>query len=127
MQIRIETKNLNLTDSLNSLINERLNGLKKIIASLSQEALSISKGKTLSEVFVEVERETMHHRKGDIFRAEAIIHLPGKKLVARSHGENVNKVVTAMRDELKREIRKYKAKTIDLPRRKYRKVKKDIL
>ena len=80
-----------------------------------------NKGKTLNEVFVEVERETKHHKKGDIFRAEVIVLLPGRKLAAKSHGQNLKRVIIKVRDEIKREIIKYKTKTIELPRRKYRK------
>lgn len=71
-----------------------------------------------AELLVEVEKENRHHRKGDVFRAEALIHLPGRKLVAKSHGENLSTIITAVRDELKREIGKYKTKVIDVPRRK---------
>ena len=115
MNIVITTKNLELTDQLNGLINKKISGLKKFTKILKTD---------FQEVFIEVEKETRHHRKGDVFKAEAIITLPGRKLVARSHGENLSQVIIAMRDELKREIRKYKTQTVELPRRKYRKLKK---
>lgn len=125
MNIIIKTKNLDLTDSLVRLINRKIGSLKKFIKIFKDDNLPVKKGKTLSEVFVEVEKETKHHRKGDIFRAETTIHLPGKSLVAKSHGENLSKAITDVKEELKREIRKYKTKTIELPRRKYRKIKRE--
>ena len=126
MQLIIKTKNLELTDSLEDLINQRFMGLNKFISILHGEELQITKGKTLAEVFFEIEK-VMHHKKGDVYSAEAEIRLPGKKLMARSHGDDLKKVITEVRNELEREIKKHKSKTIDLPRRKYRKVKQDII
>lgn len=117
MQITVKTKFLELTDWLEDLINKKVAGIRKLVKNLQDS----------SELLVEVEKETTHHRKGDIFRAEAIINLPKAKLVARAHGENLNAVITKVKNELEREIRKYKTKVIDKPRRKYRKMKKGIM
>ena len=118
MNIIIKTKNLELTDPLKLLIHKRIGGLQKFIKILKED---------FKEVFIEVERESKHHRKGDIFKSEAIIHLPKRSLVARSHGENMSKVITDVKEELEREIRKYKTKIIELPRRQYRKIKREVL
>jgi len=117
VKIIIKTKNLELTASLENLINKKMDGLKKFIGIL--------KGKS-AEVFVEVEKETKHHRKGDIFKSEAILQLPGKKLVARAHGEDVAKAIVEVKEELEREIRKYKSKMIEIPRRQAQKFKQEV-
>jgi len=124
MRVIIKTKNIELTDSLEDLINKRFMGLSKLISVFHEEEALINKGKTLAEVFFEVEKIT-HHRKGDVFSAEAEVHLPGKKLMAKSHGDDLKKVITEVRNELEGEIKKHKAKVIDLPRRKYRKAKQE--
>src|SRR3989344_3546815 len=141
MKIIIKTKNLELTGELKDFINNRLGSLEKFIypvkyrkAVISPEAklfnrVKILKGenpakgkqKTLAEIFVEVKRETRHHKKGDIFKTEAIIILPGKKLVAEAMGDDLNKTIIEVKDELQVEIKKYKTKKIELPRRKMRK------
>ncbi len=126
MNIIIKTKNLELTDSLRIYINKRIDGLKKFINVLRDDNLPQGKGKTLSEVFIEIEKETLHHKKGQIFKTEATIHLPGKSLVAEAKGDDLGKTVTEVRDELKREIRKYKLKKIELPRREAKKFRKQI-
>jgi|SRR3989338_5370400 len=118
MKIIIKTKNLELTDSLDSLINKKMKGLEKFIKVLKKD---------FSEIFIEIEKETKHHKKGDVFISEAIIRLPGKSLVAKSHGDNLLKAITQVREELEREIKKYKTKIIELPRRKYRKTKRELL
>ena|SRR3989344_772847 len=112
MQIIIKTKNLELTPSLKNYINKRIEGLKKFVNKVS-------------DIFVEVEKETLHHKKGEIFRTEALVHFPGKTLVAQAHGDDLGKVVTQVRDELKREIAKYKLKKIELPRRRAKKSKEE--
>jgi len=127
MQIIIKTKNLKLTDDLKNLIQNKISRLKKFISIFKEESSKEKKGKMLSEVFFEIEKETRHHKKGNIFRAEAVMRLPGRKLVAKTHNDDLKKTVVAVKDELEREIRKYKAQVIELPRRKYRKIKREIL
>lgn len=112
MNIIIKTKNLEITDLLEDFINKKMGALKKFLDFLNSDSL---------ELFVEVEKETSHHRKGDIFMAEANIHLPGKTLMAKAHGEDLMKLVGEVKDELEREIRKYKTKRIEAPMRKYQK------
>lgn len=116
MRIIIKTKNLELDDLLEDLVNKRMASFRKLVENLQKS----------SELLVGVERETMHHRKGDIFRAEAIINLPKANLVARAHGENLSRVIAEIKKELEGEVRKYKAKIIELPRRKFRKTKRKL-
>ena len=124
MKIIIKAKNLELTAKLKAYIENRIGSLKKFIKILQEdESLSDFKRKTLAEVYVEVKRQTLHHKKGDVFLAEAIINLPGKKLVAKSHGEDVEKIIIKVKDELQQEIKKYKTKTIERPRRQAKKAK----
>jgi ribosomal subunit interface protein len=111
MNIIIRTKNLESKASVEDLIKKRMMGVEKM-ADAFQKSL---------ELLVDVEKETTHHKKGDIFFAEARLHLPGKKLVAKSHSDDLKKAITEVRDELEMEIKKYKAKVLEVPRRKYRK------
>ena len=117
MKIIIKTKNLELTEYLEALINKKMVSLEKLAKALKESEV---------EVFVEIEKETKHHRKGDVFAAEAMIELLGKNLVAKAHGEDLLKAITEVKDELEREIKKYKTKKIELPRRQQRKTKQDI-
>ena len=113
MNIIIKTKNLELTDSLRAYNNKRIDGLKKFI--------------DVSEDSLEIQKETNHHRKGDIFKAEAAIAVPGKMLVAQAQGDDLGKAVTKVRDELKQEIKKYKVKKIELPRRAAKKSRDQVI
>lgn len=112
MKILIKTKNFALTAEWEKFINEKIGKLEKFAKTL---------GKSSMDVFVEVEKETNHHRKGDLFRANLQINLPGKSLMAKAHGEDLSRAVIEAKDELEIEIKKHKLKTIEGPRRKIRK------
>lgn len=119
MRIIIKTKNLDLTEDLRNFIEEKIGSLKKFVDVLKRE----EDKKTLAEIFVEVERETLHHKKGYIFLVKTRIHLPGKRLIAFAKTDDLLTSVIKARDELKSEIEKYKFKNIDKNRRQQRKSK----
>lgn len=124
MEIIIKSKNLELTADLQEFIEEKIGGLKKFINILKKE--DKEKGKTLAEFFVEVEKENRHHKKGDIFKAEVRVHLPGKTLVAISQKDDLKRAIVEVKDELQQEIKKYKLKKTEEIIRKLRKTKKEI-
>lgn len=112
MQIIIKTKNFDLTASLEKYVNEKMGKLEKFAKTLAKDSF---------DIFVEIEKESTHHKKGDVFMAEASIRLPGKSLMAKAHGEDLLKAIIDMKDEMEIEIKKHKLKVIELPRRKMRK------
>lgn len=114
MNVITKAKNLELTESLEGIITKRLSGLKKMLKPFEDKVLGF---------LFQVSKETKHHRKGDVFWAEAIVTLPGKKITVTAHDENLLKAITKARDELKREISRYKTKMIEMPRRAQRKSK----
>ena len=112
MKIIIKTKNFELTGALQKFVDDKIGKLEKFAKTLGKDSM---------EAFVEIEKETNHHRKGDVFIAHVQIPLPGKMLMAKAHGEDLNKAIIAAKDELEIEIKKRKLKVIELPRRKIRK------
>jgi ribosomal subunit interface protein len=118
MKIIIKTKNLEQSETLSTFIEKKFEGLKKFINILKKED---EIGKTLAEVFVEVERETKHHRNGEIFLVKTQVILPGRSIVAEATGEDLFSTVVKAKDELKGEIEKYKVKKTDKTRRLQRK------
>jgi len=122
MKITIKTKNIELTKALQNLIEEKIGSLKKFIITLNKEPVV---GKSLVEAFVEVEKETEHHKKGKIFKAVAKITLKGKNLIAQARSESINSAVIKLKDELQQEIKKYKLKKADARIRKQRKANEE--
>jgi len=125
MKIILKTKNLDVTPSLKSFINKKVGLLEKFIRILKEEK-SLEKGKSLAEAFVEIERVSKHHKKGNVFKTEIIIILPGKKLISQSQGSNLLTTVIEAKDELEREIKKYKFRAAELIRREQKREKNNL-
>jgi len=60
------------------------------------------------KVEIEIARLTKHHRQGDVFYAEANIHLPRKILRAEHSDWDVRVAIDKVKDKLQQEIKKYK-------------------
>lgn len=124
MNIIIKTKNIDLTADLQTFIEKKIDSIKKFIDILKQDT---PEGlKTLAEIFVEVEKETTHHKKGKVFLVKTQVVLPGKSLTSGFRADDLFKAVIGAKDELKMEIEKYKFKKIDKNRRQQRKSKEEI-
>lgn len=109
MKITIKTTNLELTSEIEDYINEKIGGIEKFEESLGDAAIAR----------VEIGIINLHHRKGDIFRAEANISAPGLAKILRSvaERENVFVAIDEVKDELQREIKKHKGKITAKQRR----------
>lgn len=121
MQIIIKAKNFELPPALETFIIGKLSGLKKFISSFENHELPLTEGRGLFDAFVDVAKDSNHHRKGDIFRTEIKLYLPGRNLFVKAHGEDLMKTIIEAREEMESEIRKYKSKVVEFPRRKVKK------
>ena len=124
MKIIIKTKNIELTKAIEDFINNKIGSLSKFIKILQEE--KIEKGKPLGQFFVEIEKETRHHKKGPYFRTEAQVNLPGRTLRVEAKGEDLKLAIVEVKDEIQQEIKKYKLRKIDLERRGARSIKKAL-
>ena len=111
MQIITKTKNLELTEALQNYIDEKIGALKKFVDA---------------EIFVEVEKETKHHNKGDIFFCQIEVALPGKSLISKPSSDDLYKAIVLAKKEMEQEIKKYKVKNVEKNRRLRRKTKEEI-
>ena len=100
MKTHIKATKLDITPALKEYIEEKIGSLEKFIKTYDAEGGV--------EMWIEVGRTTLHHHKGDVFRAEADIRLPGKVLRAEDEDSDVRVAIDRVRDKLKREIEKYK-------------------
>ncbi len=124
MKIIIKTKNIELDETLEDFINDKIGSLSKFIKILQEE--KIEKGKPLGQFFIEVEKETRHHKKGPYFRAEVQVYLPGRTLRVEAKGEDLKMAIIEIKDEMQQEIKKYKLRKSDLERRGARSIKKAL-
>lgn len=101
MVINIKATNLKLTPAIEDYINQKIErDLAKFVRRLDE--------KGAAKLFIEIARTTRHHKQGDVFRAEADLRLPGKVLRAEAEEWDIRVAVDQIKDELQREIKKYK-------------------
>ena len=123
MKIITKSKNLDLSEALQNFIDDKIGGLKKFTDILKRED---EIGKTLAEIFVEVEKETKRRNKGEIYSCQLEVVLPGKSLSVKSNSDDLYKAIVMARGEMEEEIKKYKVKKIEKNRREQRKSKAEI-
>ncbi|MEE8131856.1 MAG: ribosome-associated translation inhibitor RaiA [Candidatus Paceibacterota bacterium] len=104
MKIIIKATKLDLTPAIYEYIEEKIGPLNRFIKRFEAK----------SEVKVEVEiaRSTKHHKHGNIFCAEANMHLPGKVLRAEHSDWDIRVAINNIKNKLQQEIKKYKEKRI---------------
>jgi len=100
MQLHIKATNFKLTPAIEDWVLEKIKTLEKYIPNLDK--------KGVVECWVEVGKVTMHHQKGDVFRAEADIRLPGKVLRVEATESDLKMAIVRVKDELQRQLNKYK-------------------
>lgn len=100
MNINIRSRDLEVTPALKEWIDEKIGSLEKFITRIEEQ------GEVLCEV--EVSRSTKHHHKGDVFYAEAQIHLPGRRIRATHQDVDARLALDKVRDTLHMELLRYK-------------------
>jgi len=123
MRIITTIKEIEHSIALEKYIEKKITTLKKYINILKKDEVK----NTLAEVFIDVSKETKHHKKGDIFLVKAKIVLPKKVLFASYKADDIFKSVDGVKEELKIEIEKYKFKKIDKNRKLQRKMKSELI
>lgn len=102
MNIQIKAKDLDLTPSIKEYIEEKIGSLDKFLEKLEDQ------GEVLIDV--EIARVSKHHKKGDVFYAEANLKLPKRMLRAERKDFDIRAAIDHVRDRLQRDIVKYKDK-----------------
>ncbi len=129
MKIVIKTKNVKLNLALREYIEKKLNSLEKFLKIFQEKEYLNSffgKGKPRVEAWVEIGKETLHHRRGNIFRMEAQLRLPGKNIRQVSISKDLKRAITEVKDKLQRELKQYKEKLTSQTKRRARVLKKEL-
>lgn len=115
MKINIKTINLELTPAIEDYIEKKINSLEKFIQRIKVRPL---------EIWVEVDKTTAHHKKGDIFKITAQFTFPQKTARAEATRSDIYLAIDEVKDELQRKFKQYTDKHISQQRRGGRKLKK---
>ncbi len=94
MTINIKGTNIDLTEAIKNYVEKKL---------LLVEAKLIEHPENVVAE-VEVGKTTEHHHSGDVFRAEVVLGLAGKKFVAIAERDDLYAAIDEMKDKLEREI-----------------------
>ncbi len=113
MKYELKATNFELTPSIKIYLQEKLDSLDKFLPHDSSIVAEI-----------ELAQTTRHHKKGDIFKAEANLITPGRLIRTVVETNELHAAIDLMKDELKREITGKKDKNISLYRRGARLFKK---
>lgn len=99
MKIIISTKNISLDDVLRTFVEDKIGGLEKFIGKSS-----------VVEARVEIGLPSKHHRSGRVYYAEVNLKVGGKLLRATCQHEDLRNAIVDVKNELQRQIKKFKAK-----------------
>lgn len=126
MKINIKTSNLELTSGIRNYIEDKIGGLEKFIQGVKPDDRSSNEKSSPIKAWVEIERTTQHHNKGEIFRAECQIRLPHGSARSESTKEDLYLAINDVKDELQRELKQYTEVKLSRRRRAARRFKKLI-
>ena len=99
VRIIIKTTNLELTPALNEYIETKLWSLNKFVDKWDIEGAVEAK--------VEIGKTTKHHQKGDVYRAEVNLALPGQLIRAQREEWDLRIAIDRVKNKLQQEIKKY--------------------
>lgn len=108
MKIKITTTNIELTNAIESYVDEKMLSVEKFAVPHENEEPILE---------VEIGKSNNHHQSGDVFRAEVNMRLRGKHFRTTSEKDDLYAAIDDVRNELVRELSSYKEKTRTLVRK----------
>jgi ribosomal subunit interface protein len=104
---------MEITDAIRSYTLEKMNSLEKLIR----------RDDTSAKLSIELSKTSNHHVNGQVFQAEALLHVRGKDMSLRTTQEDLYKAIDVLKDMLTREMSQHKDKEKSIVRRSAHKVK----
>lgn len=102
MKINIKSTKIELTDAIKNYVQEKMDMLEKNLGSIK-----------VLNCDVEVGMTSNHHNKGEIYRTEVNLNLPGELLRVEKTEEDLYRSIDNVKDHLTMAIKKYKEKRVD--------------
>lgn len=104
---------MEITEAIRDYTLEKMQSLDKLIP----------RDDTSAKLVVELSKTSNHHVHGQVFQAEANLHIRGKETTLRTTQEDLYKAVDVLKDMLTRELSQHKDKERSIVRRSAHKVK----
>ncbi len=102
----LHAKNLELTPSIETFVNQKIGTIAKLFKSDDE----------LVEARVEIGRPSKHHQKGLVYYAEINLKIGSKLLRAVVEHADLRTAIDFARDEIERQVKKFKSKIRDASR-----------
>lgn len=99
MNIKIKATKIELTEDLKDYIEKKFGAMEKYLGSFKA-----------TNADVEIEKTTNHHQKGDIYRAELNLAVPGELLRVEKTEAEIKKAIDKVKEHMEIVIKKYKEK-----------------
>jgi|SRR3989338_256000 len=119
MKINLLAKNLELTDQIRDYVMKKVTNLEKLLYSIKEKG-----GEVMANF--EVGKTTNHHKSGKVFRAECLIKIDGEDFYASAETDDLFAAIDEVKENIFREISKFKNKKRKIFHRGARKVKEVI-
>lgn len=115
MRVTIRQKNIRITPALTKYIEDKIiRSVRRFIKNAGSDLLVLD---------LEFARTTSHHRKGKVFRAEAMLTVGRRALRAEAYEEDIRLACNLLREKLEHEMKIFKDKGAALAKREGRRVK----
>ena len=99
MKIQMKATGLKLTPAIKEYVQVKVDMLEKYLGDIKPTNCDF-----------EIELTTKHHLKGEIFRAEINLSVPGELLRVEKLEKDMYKAIDKVKDHMARNIKKYKEK-----------------
>ncbi|MEX0930242.1 MAG: ribosome-associated translation inhibitor RaiA [Candidatus Paceibacterota bacterium] len=113
----VQASNIDLTDAITGYLEKKLTKLSKKFIDPNDESARCD---------VDLGKTTVHHKSGEIYRAEFNLHIAGKDMFAKADESDLYAAIDAARDDLKRQLRSTQGKRATLLRKGGKRLK-DLL
>lgn len=104
---------MEITEAIRNYTLEKIKTIEKYVP----------KGDSSAHAQIELSKTTHHHTNGDVFQAEAVVHIRGNDFTVRTTQDDLYKAIDTLKDMLTRELAAYKDKERSILRRGAYKVK----
>ena len=109
MKTQIKASNVELTEALKDYIQKKMDHLYRFVNHKNAIA------------YVEIEKTTNHHKKGEVFRAEVNVEIDGDVVRVEKTTPDLYKSIDKIKDEMEVQLANKKDKAVSLRRRETRK------
>jgi len=106
MQIKIKATKIELTPEIKNYIQEKMDMLEKFLGNIQVLNCDVEVGMSIGS-----------QQRGEIYRAEVNLELPGSLLRVEKTEKEIFKAIDKVKDHLVRSIKRYKEKRIDKRRK----------